>query len=465
MSSSLVPERSLYQLTQQQTPPPQTLNIKAKTFQVLVQTLIQFLTEQSIKASLWVKLPSTPQWLADIEAYHQKGLSDNVYLCQVSKGSPIPSRTRPTLPETSLSREIPVWLEASSQLKREYFLIIISPQFCCLLLAVKQPNLSTETNIKAPMLKLVYDFNPNLIESVINALKQGITITDRTPESLLVDEVAPYPLPSSPQGNLMATLLRQQIKQMENLITADGLEVGLNIASGRLSPMIAFNEAFIQGLIRELNVPLTNSKTALRLLETMQHKREQRGRYMELLQKESDHQNALLSGVQELITLNQPVTETEFSVKLDEVIPGIVSTYQPLAEEKGIFLGYTIATGLPPVACPLQWLRQILRNLLHNSLKFTPSGGRIQVQADLRNEMVILTVSDTGCGMEHSDLPKIYNSFYRGRNATTEDTMGVGLGLTLVKCLVEASGGTISVVSQLQKGTVFTLTLSMVSND
>jgi signal transduction histidine kinase len=263
----------------------------------------------------------------------------------------------------------------------------------------------------------------------------------------------------------MATLLRQQIKQTENLIAADGLDVGLNMAAGRLSPMIAFNEAFIQGLIRELNVPLTNSKTALRLLENMQHKREQRGRYLELLQKESDHQNALLSGVQELISLNQPVTEGEFSVKLDEVIPGIVSTYQPLAEEKGIFLGYTITAGLPPVACPLQWLKQILRNLLHNSLKFTPSQGRIQVQADLRNEMVIVTVSDSGIGIEHIDLPKIYNSFYRGRNATTEETMGVGLGLTLVKYLVEASGGTISVVSQPQKGTVFTLTLPMVSND
>jgi signal transduction histidine kinase len=263
----------------------------------------------------------------------------------------------------------------------------------------------------------------------------------------------------------MGVLLRQHIPQMEMVISAEETDIGLNLATGRLSPMIAFNEAFIQGFTRELSVPLTNLKTALRLLETMQHKREQRGRYIKMLQRDCNKQNALLSGVQNLIAINQPVTETELSVELEGVIPGIVSTYQPLAEEKGIFLGYTIAAGLPPVTCPLQWLRQILRNLIDNSLKFTPSKGRIQVQADLKNEMVILTVSDTGIGIASSDLPRIYQSFYQGRNATTEETSGVGLGLTLVKSLVEACGGAINVSSQLQKGTVFTLTLPIISND
>ncbi|MGK7934027.1 MAG: ATP-binding protein [Microcystaceae cyanobacterium] len=465
MSSPLVPDRSLYHLTQQQTPSPQSFNVKVKTFQVLVRTLVGFLSKQSIQATLWVKLPQTPQWLGDIETYHQQGLSEEIYLCQVSKGQSFPAKTSPPPPESPNSRLVPISLEASSQLKREYFLIILSPQFCCLLLGVKQPNLTKETGSKVPLLKLVYDFSPHVIETVIDAIKQGITITDNTPESLLLDTAANYPLPSSPQGDLMGILLRQQIQQMETVVKEEGIDIGLNLAAGRLSPMITFDEAFTQGFTRELSVPLTNLKTALSLLKTMQHKREQRGRYIEMLQQHCDKQNALLSGVQSLIQLNQPVTETELSVKLEEVIPGIVSTYQPLAEEKGIFLGYTISAGLPPVACPLQWLRQILRNLIDNSLKFTPSEGRIQVKAELKNEIVLLTVSDTGIGIDSSDLPKIYQSFYQGRNAVTEETVGVGLGLTLVKSLVEACGGAINVSSQPKKGAVFTLTLPMVSNE
>ncbi|MGK7946136.1 MAG: DICT sensory domain-containing protein [Microcystaceae cyanobacterium] len=463
MNSPFVSDRSLYQLTQQQTPPPQPFNVKVKTFQVLVRTLIGFLTKQSIQATLWVKLPQTPQWLGDIETYHQQGLSEDIYLFQVSKGQSLPNQTSNSPPDSSNSRLIPVSLEASSQLKREYFLIILSPQFCCLLLAIKQPNLSTEIGSKVSMLKVVYDFSPKIIETVISSIKLGVTITDSTPESLLLDTVADYPLPSSPQGDLMGVLLRQQIKQMENVMSVEGVDAGLNLATGRLSPMIEFDEAFIQGFTNELSTPLTSLKTALSLLETMQHKREQRKRYLDMLQKECNKQYALLSGVQDLIQMNQPLTEKELSVKLEDVIPGIVSTYQPLAEEKGIFLGYTITTGLPLVACPLQWLSRILRNLIDNSMKFTPTQGRIQVQADLKNEMVLLIVTDTGTGIENSDLPKIYQSFYRGRNARIEAPTGVGLGLTLVKSLVEACGGTIGVSSQLEKGTVVTLTFPMVN--
>ncbi len=461
MNHPLASERSLYQLTQHHDAAPKALTIRIKTFQGLIRTSIDFLREKPIRATLWVKLPSNPQWLSEIEAYHDQGLADAVYLCQVSKSSGQTEQTPLTLDPPWF----PVTLEASSQLKREYFLIIVSPHFCSLLLAVKTSSTTVEKEQKAqsPGLKLLYSFNPALIATVIQGIKEDITITDHIPDALLSDEVAPYPLPLSPDGDLMAELLRRQIDQTEHLWTNAMPDEDLAATSSQISPMIGFNEAFVQGLARELSVPLTNLKTALRLLESMQHKREQRGRYLEMIQRECDRQNALLSSVQELIQSNQPISPSESAVKIEDVIPPIVSTYQPIAAEKGISLGYTLATGLPPVTCHRKWLSQILRHLLSNSLKFTGDQGRIYVEASLNNERVKLVISDTGIGIEQSDLSKIYQMFYRGRNTINDEIMGAGLGLTLVKSLVEACDGAIEVSSQIGKGTRFTVTLPSVN--
>ena len=191
----------------------------------------------------------------------------------------------------------------------------------------------------------------------------------------------------------------------------------------------------------------------------MQSKREQRQRYLDLLQGECEKQNAILSAVQEFIQLDQLSLTPPHYPRLEDLIPGIVSTYQPLAEERGILLGYTIPAGFPLVACPEPWLRQILLNLLSNSLKFTNTNGRVYVQASLKQGKVELTISDTGKGIESSEIPKIFNSFYRGKHLSVTQANSAGLGLAVVKQLLTRCGGTIAVNSKLERGTTFVLTL------
>lgn len=76
------------------------------------------------------------------------------------------------------------------------------------------------------------------------------------------------------------------------------------------------------------------------------------------------------------------------SVKLADIVPGVVSTYQPIAQEKGIQLGYSVPVGLPSVSCLETWLRQIVIHLLNNSLKFSSPGGQLRVQVTLQGEYV-----------------------------------------------------------------------------
>ncbi|HEY9710782.1 MAG TPA: HAMP domain-containing sensor histidine kinase, partial [Oculatellaceae cyanobacterium] len=214
---------------------------------------------------------------------------------------------------------------------------------------------------------------------------------------------------------------------------------------------------------QELRTPLTNMKTALKLLDSAQLKPAQRQRYMKLLNTQCDRQSSLIAGLLDLVQLeSEPQPTVIPSVKLADIVPGVVSTYQPLAQEKGIQLGYTIPTEIPPVFCLETWLRQIIINLLHNSLKFTQSGGQVRVGVTLQGQYVQLAISDTGIGIAASEIPKIFDSFYRGRSTTNEET-GAGLGLTIVQQLLLRCGGSISVTSRAGEGSNFKVLLPISS--
>ena len=136
-------------------------------------------------------------------------------------------------------------------------------------------------------------------------------------------------------------------------------------------------------------------KTALTLLNSPNLKPPQRQRYMDLLIKECDRQSSLIGSLLDLVNLDQMAgRETLQPISLFDIVPGVVSTYQPLALEKGIMLAYTLPEQLPPVLCFKPWLKQIAINLLHNSIKFTPRGGQVWVRSRVVGNRVMLEVRD-----------------------------------------------------------------------
>ncbi|MDJ0729608.1 MAG: DICT sensory domain-containing protein [Crocosphaera sp.] len=454
MNPPTTSELSLYQLTQTTDPHLAPLTISATTFREWVDTAIQFLIDQEIQGTVWVKLPPHSRWWTTLETYYQEGLSEQIYRCTMSRSSgTAPSRHSSHGSYSSRDNLTPIVLETSSQLRREHFCLILSPQLCSLILAQEQIPAEEDPPsglLEPTVLKVVYSFNPTVIQKVLTEIKHLITITDTTPVEVLSDSVLAFPLPTQIDAKLLTQLWHQFL--------LPGLSVNPHTFPETIPPVSqkSFNlgEEFLKPLTRELSTPLTNMKTALRLLESKQHKRDIRQRYIDLLKGECDRQNTLLIGLQELLQLNQSLEEAEPSVHLEEVVPGIVSTYQAIAEEKGIMLGYTIPPGFPAIACPNIWLRRILQNIIHNSLKFTPQGGRINVQTALKSEGVEISISDTGVGIDSSDLPKLFDSFYRGRNTLNPPVEGVGLGLTIVHHLIEQCGGKIEIVSQIGKGTI-----------
>jgi signal transduction histidine kinase len=461
MNSAIVSEFSLYQFASEFDPPLPSVAISATTLKSCIKTILELAIEQELKTTIWVKSPQTIDWWQEIQKYRERGNSDRLYICSTQKNSPI------KMANSDDDSLIQLKLIKNSCLQRESFLVVIAPQFCALILAQWQKGKvtlgSSGKRLQQPYLHMVSSFEPTIIASFLTKIQQAIATTDSL-HSLAVKD---FEIPSMPaaESKLLTSLLLKQIQHSEKLQISNNSRAQLSNAKSQNSAILGLPEDFLDNLARELQSPITHIKTAMSLLESKQIKGEQRQRYLQMVNEECDRQNSLVSGLLDLLQLDRTTEIEHLNLKLEDFVPGIVSTYQPLAEEKQIQLGYTIPANLPLICCPPSWLRQIIVHLLNNSLQFTPPQGRVFVLASLQNEYVELTVNDTGIGIEAKELSKIFEGFYRIKTNNSEKIAGAGLGLTIVRQLVQRCGGSISVTSKPGKGSSFKVLLPIVPSE
>jgi two-component system, OmpR family, phosphate regulon sensor histidine kinase PhoR len=451
-------ESSLYQLTQDLDKPWVSISIGAETLKSYVSSVVDLVVEKQLRATVWVKLPQTKSWLNQIEKLQQEGNAECIYIGNSSKNQ----SSLDILEQKNLQIPvIPLNFPKNPILQRESFLIVLAPNFYCLLLAQWQKSQiciePSGKRLQQPYLKMVSSFDPQTIKQILLGIQQNILATN----GFFADNNLSFNSDNSQvmtQPHLLNDLLLKQIehtelvqKAWESLAKPNHLHHLLE----KSPTVLSLQEDFFNNLVQELRSPITHMKTALSLLESKQIKGEQRQRYLQMVSEQCDRQNSLVGGLLDLLQLDSPI-EAE-SLNLDDIVPGIVSTYQPLAEEKEIQLGYTIPGNLPQISCPYPWFRQIMINLLNNGLQFTPPKGKVFVQASLKNdnEYVEIIVSDTGVGISQTEINKIFDGFYRTKPIIQEKSTGAGLGLTLVRQLILRCGGTISVSSQMGKGTTF----------
>ena len=136
-----------------------------------------------------------------------------------------------------------------------------------------------------------------------------------------------------------------------------------------------------------------------------------------------------------------------------------IERLRPLIDDKRITLVFDIAEAVPPIRGELQHLQHVLRNLVHNAVKFTPTGGTITITATARGGRVELRCTDTGVGIRSDDLTRIFERFWKADSSRRRDGEGSGLGLAIARHVVAAHQGTIRVESELGRGTTFVVTL------
>ena len=151
--------------------------------------------------------------------------------------------------------------------------------------------------------------------------------------------------------------------------------------------------------------------------------------------------------------------------KIGDVGSSVCSMFETEARKKNLTLEHTIDIQHPHVTCDKTKMQQILTNIVSNAVKYTPSGGKVTVATrELPCEKdgyinIETVVEDTGIGMSADFLPHLFDSFARERNTTASKVAGSGLGMSIVKSLVDLMGGTITVESKLGKGSKFTVTI------
>lgn len=181
----------------------------------------------------------------------------------------------------------------------------------------------------------------------------------------------------------------------------------------------------------------------------------------QLIGRAKERTNGLLELIENLLDISKieagRIVQQMELLQLSEILEKLVDFLSSQAEKKGIAMGLHVSTPLPPINADRQNMEEVFNNLIQNAITYTPSGGKIEIRSGIRGEYVKIEVADTGIGIAAEDLPKIWDRFFRVKNERTRQIVGTGLGLPIVKGIVEAHLGSIEVESELDVGSTFTV--------
>ena len=229
----------------------------------------------------------------------------------------------------------------------------------------------------------------------------------------------------------------------------DGDTSGAHNLDAHAMPVVA-------DIAHDLHNLASNFKTRLYLTE----KSPQRlAEHLAVLEQDANRLDAL---VQRLAAISQPqldsLTAALHPLNLNDVAAPIFKAYEPVAYAKRLTLTFETAPDLSPILADALDIERVVINLLCNALNYTPAEGTITLTTARDNNSVLLTVRDTGIGISSQALPHIFERFYRSEEAQNT-TLGTGLGLGIVKGIVEKYGGQVEVESTFGKGSVFKVVL------
>ncbi|MCA9911715.1 MAG: HAMP domain-containing histidine kinase, partial [Anaerolineae bacterium] len=214
---------------------------------------------------------------------------------------------------------------------------------------------------------------------------------------------------------------------------------------------------FIRDASHDLKNPLAAILLKVSLLERLGDRNpEKRDQIIQELKGLVEFQTNLIDDLFTLSRVQGNDVITMQALSMNNLVRGALYNAQAQAEMKGLGLEVRLTEGSTRVLANEKQMRRVVNNLIQNAIRYTERG-TVRVTTDLENGQVIFRVQDTGIGIAPQDLPMIFERFYRSEKAKEVQHEGTGLGLAISKAIVEYCGGTISVSSELGKGSVFTV--------
>jgi PAS domain S-box-containing protein len=220
-------------------------------------------------------------------------------------------------------------------------------------------------------------------------------------------------------------------------------------------------DEFLATISHELRTPLTAILGWAHMLRTGQFAEGSTTKALETIERNARAQAQL---IEDLLDVSRIITgKLRLDVRRVEptsFVDSAVEALRPAAEAKGVRVQKVLDTGIVSVSGDPARLQQVVWNLLSNAVKFTPKGGRVQVRVERVNSHIEIIVSDTGVGIEPEFLPHVFDRFRQADGSTTKQYGGLGLGLSIVRHLVEMHGGTVRAESEgAGRGSTFTVML------
>ena len=217
----------------------------------------------------------------------------------------------------------------------------------------------------------------------------------------------------------------------------------------------------IGNISHELRTPLASIKAmAETLADGAIDDRKTAQDFLAKINAEVDRLTRLTTELTELSHIESGKAELHLEPSdLKTLIELTVARLAPLAQRQGVSISIELPPDLPAVTVDRERIQQVIANIVHNAIKFTPSGGKITISAAPEGETVSVRVQDTGIGISSEDIPHVFERFWRADRARSSG--GTGLGLAIAKHIVQAHGGTIQVESELGKGSTFSFSLPL----
>ena len=344
---------------------------------------------------------------------------------------------------------------------------IQSGQFDLVLLDVMMPGMSG-----MELLKRTIAFDPDLvciiitgyatIELAVQAIKQGAYNFIAKPfeaNSLLL---------TVHQGlerrrlSLEARRLTQVEAEKEALErrNAELEKEALERRMAELEQLDRVKSSFTLTVAHELRAPVAAIQSYLRLILEGYIPVEEHREYLARAEQRASAQLELIGELLDLAHLQNPDLRIKCEpVNLAESLQEVCELMRSRAQEEKVTFIVSIPEKTPTIAADVKHIKQLWVNLVSNAIKYTPEGGAVSITMEVQDEQVVTSVHDTGIGIAPEDLTRIFEEFYRTKAAKECAQMGTGLGLPLVKRIVETYHGHIDVQSVVGKGSTFTVTL------
>ncbi len=265
---------------------------------------------------------------------------------------------------------------------------------------------------------------------VVDAVLGGEVVQGREVEldgSMVLMNARPLP----PSGALLVLIDQTEIRRLETV-----------------------RRDFVANVSHELKTPLTSISGYAETILTDRPEPDVARRFLETILSNARRMQRLVDGLLDLSRIEsgrwQPeLEEVDVAVTIEDVWGGAAER----AAARRVELSLDVAAGAESVAADPDGLRQVLRNLIDNALRYSPPGGRITCRSRRDGEGTVISVSDTGPGIAGEHLPRIFERFYRADHSRSREEGGTGLGLAIVKHLVEAHGGRVWADSERGRGT------------